>query len=86
LEVKNQRKSDGKVSHSKVEKIKMEPMVLSIAPMGKRWWLMHTIDNWNDVPGRARHPDGGEPGGDFALCGPNFKGTLAKRRSALTDH
>lgn len=27
-----------------------EPIVLSIPPMGQRWWLMQLLDNWNDVP------------------------------------
>ena len=43
---------------------------------GNRWWIMQIIDAWNDVPaapGSRTHQD---KGGYFALCGPNFKGTL----------
>ena len=54
-----------------------EPIVLVVPPMeGNRWWIMQIIDAWNDVPaapGSRTHQD---KGGYFALCGPNFKGTL----------
>jgi hypothetical protein len=53
-----------------------EPIVLSIPPMGDRWWLMQVIDDWNDVPAAPGTRTFGNEGGDFALCGPNFKGTL----------
>ena len=53
-----------------------EPIVLSIPPMGDRWWLMQVADNWNDVPAAPGTRTEGNAGGDFALCGPNFKGTL----------
>ena len=54
-----------------------EPVVLVVPPIaGKRWWIMQVIDAWNDVPAApgARTHDG--KGGNFALVGPNFKGTL----------
>ena len=53
-----------------------EPIVLSIPPMGDRWWLMQLLDNWNDVPAAPGTRTEGGGGGDYALCGPNFKGTL----------
>ena len=43
---------------------------------GNRWWLMQVIDAWNDVPGAPGARTHGGKGGNFALVGPNFKGTL----------
>ncbi len=54
-----------------------EPVVLVVPPIaGKRWWIMQVIDAWNDVPAApgSRTHDG--KGGNFALVGPNFKGTI----------
>ena len=57
--------------------LRAEPMVLSVPPMdGKRWWLMQVIDAWNDVPAAPGARTQGNKGGNFALVGPNFKGTL----------
>ncbi|WP_218511682.1 DUF1254 domain-containing protein [Variovorax sp. dw_308] len=54
-----------------------EPVVLVVPPMeGKRWWLMQVIDAWNDVPAAPGWRTHGDKGGNFALVGPNFKGTL----------
>jgi hypothetical protein len=61
-----------------------EPIVLVVPPIeGKRWWLMQIIDAWNDVPAApgSRTHDG--KGGNFALVGPNFKGTLPAGLEAL---
>jgi hypothetical protein len=51
--------------------------------MGKRWWLMQVIDAWNDVPAAPGSRTQGSKGGNFALVGPNFKGTLPIELTAL---
>ena len=54
-----------------------EPIVLVVPPMeGKRWWLMQIIDAWNDVPAAPGYRTHGNKGGNFALVGPDFTGTL----------
>lgn len=53
-----------------------EPIVLSIPEMGDRFWLMQIIDAWNDVPAAPGARTYGGRGGNFALTGPNWKGTL----------
>ena len=54
-----------------------EPVVLVVPPMkGKRWWIMQIIDAWNDVPAAPGSRTHGDKGGNFALTGPHFKGTL----------
>jgi hypothetical protein len=54
-----------------------EPVVMSVPPMdGNRWWIMQIIDAWNDVPAAPGFRTHGGKGGNFALVGPNFKGTL----------
>ena len=51
--------------------------MLVVPPMeGKRWWIMQIIDAWNDVPAAPGSRTHGGKGGNFALVGPNFKGTL----------
>jgi hypothetical protein len=53
-----------------------EPLVLSIPQMGDRFWVMQIIDAWNNVPHApgSRTVDG--KGGDFAIVGPGWTGTL----------
>jgi hypothetical protein len=53
-----------------------QPMVLSIPEMGNRYWIMQLIDGWNNVPHApgSRTVDG--KGGNFAVVGPDWKGTL----------
>ena len=54
-----------------------EPIVLVVPPMeGNRWWIMQIIDAWNDVPAAPGSRTHGGKGGNFALVGPTFKGTL----------
>jgi len=54
-----------------------EPIVLVVPPMeGNRWWIMQTLDTWNDVPAAPGARTHGSKGGSFALVGPNFKGAL----------
>ena len=51
--------------------------MLVVPPMeGKRWWIMEIIDAWNDVPAAPGSRTHGDKGGNFALIGPHFKGTL----------
>jgi hypothetical protein len=56
--------------------LSQEPMVLSVPPMGNRFWVMQIIDAWNNVPHAPGSRTLGEKGGNFALVGPNWKGTL----------
>jgi hypothetical protein len=53
-----------------------EPMVLSIPDMGNRYWLMQVIDLWNNVPHAPGSRTAGGKGGNFALVGPKWRGTL----------
>jgi hypothetical protein len=53
-----------------------EPVVLSVPPIGDRWWLMQVIDAWNDVPAAPGARTVGGTGGHFALVGPNWRGKL----------
>ncbi len=57
--------------------LRAEPIVLSVPPIeGNRWWIMQVIDAWNDVPAAPGSRTQGNKGGNFALVGPSFKGTL----------
>lgn len=53
-----------------------EPLVLSVPPMGNRFWLMQIVDAWNNVPHAPGSRSIGAKGGDFALVGPGWTGTL----------
>ena len=54
-----------------------EPIVLVVPPIeGNRWWIMQVIDAWNDVPAAPGSRTHEGKGGNFALVGPKFKGTL----------
>ena len=44
--------------------------------MGNRFWLMQLIDAWNNVPHAPGSRTVGGKGGNFAMVGPNWKGTL----------
>src|SRR5262249_24000095 len=52
------------------------PMVLSIHDMGTRFWLMQFVDAWNNVPQAPGSRTVGSKGGNFAIVGPNWHGTL----------
>ncbi len=52
------------------------PMVLSIPEMGNRFWLMQIVDAWNNVPHAPGSRTVGGKGGNFAIVGPDWKGTL----------
>ena len=52
------------------------PMVLSIPEMGNRFWIMQLIDAWNNVPHAPGSRTVGGNGGNFAIVGPNWNGTL----------
>jgi hypothetical protein len=52
------------------------PIVLSIPEMGNRFWVMQLIDAWNNVPHAPGSRTVGGKGGNFAIVGPNWKGTL----------
>lgn len=53
-----------------------EPMILSVPPMGDRFWIMQVIDAWNNVPHAPGSRTVGGKGGNFALVGPGWQGTL----------
>ena len=56
--------------------LKSEPVILSVPPLGERYYLMPMLDGWTDVfssPG-TRTTGGGK--GDFAITGPGWSGKL----------
>ena len=56
--------------------LSQEPMVLSVPEMGDRFWVMQLIDAWNNVPHAPGSRTVGSKGGNFAIVGPAWKGTL----------
>ena len=52
------------------------PLVLSVPEMGDRFWIMQMIDAWNNVPHAPGSRTVGGKGGNFAIVGPGWKGTL----------
>ena len=44
--------------------------MLSVPPMGDRFWIMQIVDAWNNVPHAPGSRTLGGKGGDFALVGP----------------
>jgi hypothetical protein len=52
------------------------PIVLSVPEMGNRYWIMQLIDAWNNVPHAPGSRTVGGKGGNFAIVGPGWKGTL----------
>ena len=56
-----------------------EPIVLSIPPMGERFWVMQLIDAWNNVPAApgSRAFDG--KGGTFVIVGPDLERNTSRR-------
>ena len=60
-----------------------EPMVLSVPDMGTRFWVMQIIDAWNNVPHAPGSRTVGRKGGQFAIVGPTWKGTLPQGLTEL---
>ena len=56
--------------------LSQESMVLSVPEMGDRFWIMQIIDAWNIVPYAPGSRTVGGKGGNFAIVGPAWKGTL----------
>ena len=56
--------------------LSQDPFVLSIPEMGDRFWIMQLIDAWNNVPHAPGSRSVGSKGGNFAIVGPDWKGTL----------
>ena len=56
--------------------VSQEPMVLSVPEMGDRFWIMQIIDGWNNVPHAPGSRSVGGKGGNFAIVGLDWKGTL----------
>ncbi|WP_218835205.1 DUF1254 domain-containing protein [Rhodococcus sp. ACPA1] len=53
-----------------------EPLLLTVPPMGDRYWIMQIIDGWNNVPAAPGARTVGGAGGVFGLVGPEWEGTL----------
>jgi hypothetical protein len=53
-----------------------EPLVLSLPDITDRFWLMQFLDAWNNVPHVLGTRASNGKGGNFAIVGPSFKGTL----------
>jgi hypothetical protein len=70
------------------------PILLTVPEMGKRFWVMQLIDAWNNVFGAPGSRTVGEKGGNFAIVGPDWKGSLPelwglaarRRRTATPQH
>ena len=56
--------------------VSKEPMVLSVPEMDDRFWVMQIIDGWNNVPHAPGSRSVGGKGGNFAIVGPDWKGTI----------
>ena len=50
--------------------------MLSVPEMGNRFWIMQVVDGWNNVPHAPGSRTVGGRGGNFALAGPGWLGTL----------
>lgn len=53
-----------------------EPIVMSMPPMGDRYWIMQLIDAWNGVPGAPGARTHGGQGGHFLIAGPGWDGDV----------
>jgi hypothetical protein len=56
--------------------VSSDPMVWTVPEIGDRYWIVQVVDGWNNVPHApgSRTVDG--KGGNFALTGPGWHGTL----------
>jgi hypothetical protein len=63
--------------------LSQEPLVLSIPDMGDRYWNMMALDAWNDVPAAPGSRTHGDKGGNFAIVGPNWQGSVPE---GLTEY
>jgi hypothetical protein len=53
-----------------------EPIVLSVPDMGDRYWMMPMLSGWTNVFAAPGSRTTGQAGGDFAVTGPGWSGTL----------
>ena len=53
-----------------------EPIILSVPDVGKRYYLMEMLDSWTNVFAAPGTRTTGNGRGDFAIVGPQWKGTL----------
>jgi hypothetical protein len=53
-----------------------EPYVLSIPPMGDRYWIVQLIDAWNEVAAAPGARTIGAKGGNFLIAGPRWDDAL----------
>lgn len=58
--------------------LSQEPIVLSVPPMGKRYYLMPMLDGWTNVFASPGTRTTGNGPGNFAIVGPKWNGTLPK--------
>lgn len=52
------------------------PIVLTVPDMGNRFWVMQLVDAWNNVSHAPGSRTVGSRGGNFAIVGPNWHGSL----------
>lgn len=65
--------------------VSKEPMILSVPDMGDRYYLFPMLDEWTNVffsPGTRTTGNGK---GDFAIVGPNWKGTIPEGVKAVNS-
>ena len=60
-----------------------EPIVLSVPPMGERFWIMQVIDGWNDVPSAPGARSAGGKGGNWVVVGPHWSGSLPETMQVI---
>lgn len=56
--------------------VSQEPYVLSVPVMRERYWIVQLLDAWNEVSAAPSTRTFGGSGGNFAIVGPRWQGTL----------
>ena len=56
--------------------VSREPFVLSVPVMRERYWIVQLLDAWNEVSAAPSTRTFGGAGGNFAIVGPRWQGTL----------
>jgi len=56
--------------------VSQEPFVLSVPVMLERYWIVQLLDAWNEVSAAPSARTFGGAGGNFAIVGPRWQGSL----------
>jgi hypothetical protein len=60
-----------------------EPYVLSIPPMGDRYWIVQLIDAWSEIPAAPSARTVGGEGGNFVIAGPKWSDPLPEGMTVI---